>query len=237
LPVNVNVQVFALLPPLEHAPDQTTSRLLVDRSVMDVPVVNDADPLLPTATSIPAGVEVTRSPPRPVAVTVSVAAWPGGATVSVVVLVTPPAAAVIVTAVDVVTGLVETVNVALVAPWATVTLAGTLADVLVFESDTTKPPAGAGAVSVTVPCAVWPPVTLDGETDTAESAAATGVELAGMNRLTDDHGPAVPAELIARTRHQCRRAAKVGAVSCDAVTVRSRTNGEEKVLASSTWIR
>jgi hypothetical protein len=34
---------------------------------------NDADPLLPTATLMPAGFEATRSPPRPVAVTVSVA--------------------------------------------------------------------------------------------------------------------------------------------------------------------
>jgi hypothetical protein len=73
LPVSVNVQVFVLFPPLEQAPDQTTSRLFVALSVMLVPVVNDADPLLPTATLMPVGVEVTRSPPRPVAVTVSVA--------------------------------------------------------------------------------------------------------------------------------------------------------------------
>jgi hypothetical protein len=68
---NVNVQV--LFPPLEHAPDQMTSRLFVALSVIVVPVANDADPLLPTATFMPAGFEVTRSPPRPVAVTVSVA--------------------------------------------------------------------------------------------------------------------------------------------------------------------
>ncbi len=70
---SVNVQVFVLLPPLEHAPDQTTSRLFVALSVIVVPVANDADPLLPTATLMPAGFDVTRSPPRPVAVTVSVA--------------------------------------------------------------------------------------------------------------------------------------------------------------------
>jgi hypothetical protein len=73
LPVSVNVQVFVLLPPLEHAPDQMTSRSFVARSVIAVPVANDAEPLLPTATLMPAGFEVTRSPPRPVAVTVSVA--------------------------------------------------------------------------------------------------------------------------------------------------------------------
>ena len=72
---NVNVQVFVLFPPLEHAPDQMTSRLFVALSVILVPVANDADPLLPTATLMPAGFEVTRSPPRPVAATVSVAFW------------------------------------------------------------------------------------------------------------------------------------------------------------------
>jgi hypothetical protein len=72
-PVNVNVQVFVLLPPLEQAPDQIASRPFETLSVMDVPVVNDADPVLPTATLIPAGLDVTRSPLRPLAVTVSVA--------------------------------------------------------------------------------------------------------------------------------------------------------------------
>ena len=72
-PFSVNVQVFVLLPPLEQAPDQMTSRSFVARSVIVVPAVNEAEPLLPTATLMPAGFEVTRSPPRPVAVTVSVA--------------------------------------------------------------------------------------------------------------------------------------------------------------------
>jgi len=69
----VNVHVLALLPPLEQAPDQITSRPFVAVSVTDVPVVKIAEPELPTATLIPAGVDVTRSPVRPVAVTVSVA--------------------------------------------------------------------------------------------------------------------------------------------------------------------
>ena len=73
VPASVNVQLFALLPPLEHPPDHTASRPFETVSVIDVPVVNDADPVLPTATLIPTGVEVTRSPLRPVAVTVSVA--------------------------------------------------------------------------------------------------------------------------------------------------------------------
>ncbi len=72
-PVNVNVHVFVLFPPLEQAPDQIASRSFETLSVMDVPVAKDADPVLPTATLIPAGLDVTRSPLRPLAVTVSVA--------------------------------------------------------------------------------------------------------------------------------------------------------------------
>jgi len=76
--LNVNVQVRRLVPPLEHAPDQTASRPFVTDSVIEVPVVKDADPELPTATLIPAGLDVTRSPLRPVALTLNVAVCPEG---------------------------------------------------------------------------------------------------------------------------------------------------------------
>ena len=71
--VRVNVQVLALFPALEQAPDQMASRPFETVSVIEVPVVKGADPVLPTRTLIPAGVEVILSPLRPVAVTVSVA--------------------------------------------------------------------------------------------------------------------------------------------------------------------
>jgi len=65
--------------------------------------------------------------------------------------------------VDAVTALVLTVNVALLAPAATVTLAGTVAvDVLLLERETVAPPVGAGPLSVTVPVEADPPVTLVG---------------------------------------------------------------------------
>ena len=68
------MQVLVLLPLLEQAPDQTASRSFVTLTRIDGPDVNGADAVLPTATLIPAGLEVTRSPLRPVAVTVSVTA-------------------------------------------------------------------------------------------------------------------------------------------------------------------
>ena len=73
MPVIVNVHVFVLFPPLEHAPDQIASRPFETLSVIEVPVVNDPDPELPTATLMPAGLDVTRSPLLPLALTVSVA--------------------------------------------------------------------------------------------------------------------------------------------------------------------
>src|SRR5918994_1402943 len=182
---SVNVQVFVLLPPLEHAPDQMTSRLFVALRVIVAPVANEAEPLLPTLTLMPAGFEVTRSPLRPVAVTVSVAVCGGGFTVRVAVRVTPPALAVIVTGVDVVTALVAIAKVALVAPCATDTLAGTVAAALPLDRETAKPPAGAADVSVTVPCDEAPPVTLAGFTATVESdAAADGVTVRSAVRET-----------------------------------------------------
>jgi hypothetical protein len=75
LPVSVNVQLFCLLPPLEHAPDQMASRPFVTLSVIDVPEANVAEPVVPTATVSPLGVDRTDSPDRPLAVTVSVAVW------------------------------------------------------------------------------------------------------------------------------------------------------------------
>ena len=133
--------------------------------------------------------------------------------------VTPPALAVIVAVVGAVTCVVPMANDALAAPCATVTLAGTLAAVLLSLSVTTNPPAGAADVSVTVPCAPLPPVTLAGLTDTADNAAGPGGADCGVKLRTLDHAPAVPAELRPRTRHQCCRTASEPTESCDAVTV------------------
>ena len=80
-----------------------------------------------------------------------------------------------VTDVEAVTLLVLTVNVALLTPAATVTLAGTVAAaVLSLESETTAPPLGAGPLRVTVPVEGDPPVTLIGLSAIEESAGEPG---------------------------------------------------------------
>ena len=81
-----------------------------------------------------------------------------------------------VTAVDTATALVLIVNVALVAPAATVTLEGTVAAaVLLLESATCAPPAGAASLNVTVPVEdCVPPITLVGLSVSEESVGAGG---------------------------------------------------------------
>jgi hypothetical protein len=70
-------------------------------------------------------------------------------------------------------------NVAVVAFAATVTLAGTWAAVvLLLESVTTAPPAGAGPLNVTVPVEELPPITDEGLRLTEASAGAVTVKLA-----------------------------------------------------------
>jgi|YNPMSStandDraft_1061717.scaffolds.fasta_scaffold20206_1 hypothetical protein len=59
---------------------------------------------------------------------------------------------------------VRTVNWAVVCPAGIVTEAGTVATVeLLLRSGTTAPPGGAGALSVTMPVALLPPLTVLGE--------------------------------------------------------------------------
>jgi hypothetical protein len=155
----------------------------------------------------------------------------------VAVRVTPPAPAVIVAGVDVETALVVTVKAALVAPCATVTLAGTAAATALLASITANPPEGAAAVKTIVPCDAVPPATVAGFIEIAESAGGAAGFGCGVKLRTADHAPAVPAEFTPRTRHQCCCPASDVAVNCDAVGVCSTTRGAENVLESSTWIR
>ena len=93
----------------------------------------------------------------------------------------PPPDAVIVAVVNVETAAVEIAKVALVAPEPTITLTGTAAAVVLLESVTVAPPAGAALTRVTVPVELPPPVTLDGDTvrfDTATCAPGVTVRIA-----------------------------------------------------------
>jgi hypothetical protein len=72
-----------------------------------------------------------------------------------------------------VAAIVVTVKVAVVLPAATVTLAGTVAAVLLLDRATEMPPLGAEPLKVTVPVAEVPPVTLVGLTETEESETPT----------------------------------------------------------------
>jgi hypothetical protein len=91
------------------------------------------------------------------------------------------------------TGLVLTVNVAVVELAATVTLAGTVATaVLLVVSVTTAPPAGAGPLNVTVPVEEVPPVTIVGFRLTELGTGSEPVPV----RLTDCGLPAALSVIV-----------------------------------------
>ena len=122
-----------------------------------------------------------------------------------------------------VTAEVLTPKVALEAPAAIVTLAGTeTTDVFALLSVTTAPPLGAPPVNVIVPCAVVPPTTEVGLTLTPDRLAVVGgggVDAAwAVNRREAEKGPATPAELKARTRQKSRCAGRPVIVACDTLT-------------------
>src|SRR5882724_4114752 len=107
------------------------------------------------------------------------------------------------TVVEAATALVLTVNVALVAPAATVTLDGTLAAVvLLLESVTTAPPDGAAPLNVTVPVEEFPPVTLVGfsESDVrVGGGGGAGVTVNEADRVTPLYVPEMVTVVDAAT--------------------------------------
>ena len=69
---------------------------------------------------------------------------------------------------------VLTLKVALLAPAGTITLEGTLTALLLLESATCAPPAGAGPLRVTVPVEDVPPITLVGLSISEETVGRGG---------------------------------------------------------------
>ena len=82
-----------------------------------------------------------------------------------------------------VTVVVVTVNVAVVLPAATATVAGTVAEVLLLDKLTEIPPVGAAVLKVTVPVDELPPITLVGLSDT-DDKANVGVMVSAAVLLT-----------------------------------------------------
>lgn len=131
---------------------------------------------------LPAGVTrvtvpVELLPPVTVAGETETEATASGKIESVAVWVIPACVAVIVAEVTLETAVVDTVNVPVVEPAATVTELGTVALVLPEESATTVPAEPAGPFNVTVPVVVNPPVIELGLSDRAESVAGLMVKL------------------------------------------------------------
>lgn len=102
-----------------------------------------------------------------------------------------PEEPVIVALVTAVTGDVDTVNVAVVAPAAITTLGGTLAETLLLDSVTRSPPAGAAPFRVIVPAEVPPPRTLAGLSATVATPGDDTV------RAVDCEDPAYVAVTVA----------------------------------------
>jgi hypothetical protein len=140
---------------------------------------------------------------------------------------------VIVDGVAVATETVVTVKVALVAPCATVTLAGTAAVPLLLTSVTITPPAGAALVSLTVAVAEAGPTTLVGLTLTDDRLVVPG-GACGVNRRVAENGPNTPAAFRARTRHHSCCAGRLPSVTSEDVTVGFATKGAEIVEELST---
>ena len=154
---------------------------------MIVPEAKRACPEPPTATLIPEGLDVTRSPLRPLAVTVNATFVTGGGggtaglTVNGVSTVRPPAVAKMVNPVDWVTEAVGTEKETLVSPAGTVTLAGTVAIGLLVESAAVNPPAGAGLDTARIASVAVPPVTTFGNIPMLSKTAGGG----GGNTVTE----------------------------------------------------
>ena len=119
------------------------------------------------------------SAPEPEKLSLNNSAPPAGVSWNSAVCVTPLKVAETVTNVMLATPLVVTVNGAVVAPPATVTLASTVATaVLLLVSPTTTPPLGAAPFSVTTPLKEVPPVAEVGLTPTALGTGAFTVNVA-----------------------------------------------------------
>jgi len=156
-----------------------------------------------------------------------------GCTARVAVRVTPAATAARVADTLAATVVVEATNVAVAAPSATVTLAGTVTAAALLESVTRTPPAGAAEVSVTVPVEDAPPVTVAGFIARPARLPGGGVTV----RTAETVAPPPVAEMVgvacvAGTSVATGKLAAV--VPAGTVTVAGTVAAETMLLASVT---
>lgn len=135
----------------------------VDANATEMPPVGATEPRF--------AVKRTCLPPMTFAALATSVESTGELMVSVADLLDAPSVAVMTGETTLATAAVVTVNVAEVAPCATVTVAGIVAAALLDASVTTLPPAGAGAVRVTVPVDDAPPATVAGFRETLLTAS------------------------------------------------------------------
>src|SRR6267143_172197 len=118
------------------------------------------------------------------------------------------------TSVDAATALVLRLKLALVPPAGTVTLEGTVAAlVLLLESVTCPPPAGAGAFSVTVPVEELPPVTLARLTVSDETIGGITVSVARVGPVASVKLAGTPIAGLLLESVTCAPPAGAGAFS------------------------
>ena len=200
----VVMEKFALRAPARTvtlAGTLATVALVLDKVTMAPPtgaaVVSVTVPVLPVPPTTLVGLTVTED---------KLAGGGTGLTVSTAERETALKVPVIDSTVEAVTDVVVMEKVALVAPAATVTLAGTVATaVLALLRPTTAPPAGAPAVNVTVPCDELPPTTEVGVTLTEDKlvgGGGGGAPACAVKRRAAENGPATPVELMPWTRQK-----------------------------------
>jgi len=143
--------------------------------VLSLASVTTAPPAgaLPVSVTVPAELV----PPRTLVGFRVTEASVGGVTIRAADWVAPKIPEIVATVEDE-TAPVVTLKSAVVAPRATVTLAGTCAALLLLANVTTAPPAGATPFSVTVPAALVPPTTEVGFNDTVDRVGALTVSTA-----------------------------------------------------------
>jgi hypothetical protein len=187
----------------EFAAGRASSRMRVPagkNALLQAPVV----PVRVKVQLIPAGEETMRPSPVPPRASerLPLLALNWEVTVIVAPLLSPPASAMIVEETLLVTGLVVTGKVALVAPPTTVTLGGTVAALALSLVRTTDvPPCGAAEARVTVPVTCVPPTTVLELSVTPETAGpvAAGVTASVNDRVAGPWEALMSAEVLAPT--------------------------------------